>query len=106
MKKIFFILSMFLMAQASISLAFAEERADDLRDGQSVEKVTSSVVVADNCMFLSGVKAGTKVVVVNMLGVPVMTFETNSDNERVALSLKKGFYVVKMENLVQRFVIR
>lgn len=62
--------------------------------------------VADNYLYLSDVKAGTKVTVMNMLGVSVLSFEMTSDSEKIALNLKKGFYVVKIGNLVQRFVVK
>lgn len=42
----------------------------------------------------------------NMLGVSVLSFEMTSDSEKIALNLKKGFYVVKIGNLVQRFVVK
>lgn len=65
-----------------------------------------AVSVADNYLYLSDVKAGTKVTVMNMLGVSVLSFEMTSDSEKIALNLKKGFYVVKIGNLVQRFVVK
>lgn len=106
MRKLLFILSLFSLTQASLVLAQAQGRGEDVREEQLVEKGQASVNVADNCLYLSGIPAGTKVVVMNMLGVSVLSFETTSDGEKFPLSLKKGFYVVKVENLVQRFVIK
>lgn len=106
MRKLLFILSLFSLTQASLVLAQAQGRGEDVREEQLVEKGQASVNVADNCLYLSGIPAGTKVVVMNMLGVSVLSFETTSDSEKFPLSLKKGFYVVKVENLVQRFVIK
>lgn len=107
MKKVLFILSLFTLTQASLFLSSAQGRGEEVRDEQSVERQNPVVVsVADNCMYLSGVKEGTRVEVVNMLGVSVLTFETSMDNEKVSLNLRKGFYVVRIGNLVQRFVIR
>ncbi|MCQ2226148.1 MAG: T9SS type A sorting domain-containing protein [Paludibacteraceae bacterium] len=106
MRKVLFILSLFAWAQASLSFATAAGRGDDMRDEVMVEKAGPIVSVADNIMYLTGVKEGTKVEVMNMLGVSVVTFETSSDNDVVSLNLRKGFYVVKIGNLVQRFVIK
>ncbi len=105
MRKLLFIL-LFSLTQMTVSLAQAQGRGEDSRDDQSVERTTSSINVADNCLYLSGVPAGTKVTVMNMLGVSVLTFETTSDSEKIPLNLRKGFYVVKIDNLVQRFVIK
>lgn len=106
MRKILFILSLFTLTQVSLSFAQAQGRGEEVRDEQGVERVVPAVSVADNYLYLSDVKAGTKVTVMNMLGVSVLSFEMTSDSEKIALNLKKGFYVVKIGNLVQRFVVK
>lgn len=65
-----------------------------------------SISFSGNYLYLSGVKEGTKVEVMNMLGVPVLSVETTNDDEKISLDLKKGFYVVRVENIVQRIVIK
>ncbi len=106
MRKFLFILSLFTLTQVSLSFAQTQGRGEDVRDEQGVERTAPAVSVADNYLYLSDAKAGTKVVVMNMLGVTVLSFEMTSDNEKIALNLKKGFYVVKIGNLVQRFVVK
>ncbi len=108
MKKIFtYILLAFALMQPALSFAQSEKNAPIVRDEQSAEKVSAIVVsVSDNYLYLSGVKEGTKVEVMNMLGVSVLSFETANPEEKIALNLRKGFYVVKIENIVQRFVIK
>ena len=74
---------------------------------QQAGKATAiSISFSGNYLYLSGVKEGTKVEVMNMLGVPVLSVETTNDDEKISLDLKKGFYVVRVENIVQRIVIK
>ncbi|MBP5423556.1 MAG: T9SS type A sorting domain-containing protein [Paludibacteraceae bacterium] len=64
------------------------------------------IAVYENYLYVSNVSEGTMLVVKNMLGENVLSVRLNSSSEKIALDLKKGFYIVRVENELQRIVIK
>lgn len=108
MRKFVYTLLMFTLTCSSVAFAQTVRNGEvETRDEQFVGKANAiNISVSDNFLYLSGMKEGTKVEVMNMLGVPVLSFLTSNVNEKIALDLKKGFYVVKVEDIIQRIVIK
>ncbi len=107
MRKFVYTFLLFTLTCSSVTLAQSVRTEAETRDEQAMGKTnTVNISVSENYMYLSGVKEGTKVEVMNMLGVPVLSFLTSNETEKIALDLKKGFYVVRVENIIQRIVIK
>ena len=107
MKRFAYILLLLTLMGSSVVSAQSVKNGGEVRDEQLAGNVSEiKISYSNNYLYLSGVKEGTKVEVMNMLGVPVFSAETSEPNEKISLDLKKGFYVVRVENIIQRIVIR
>jgi len=107
MKRFAHILFLLMLMAPTVAFSQSVKGGNEVREEQQAGKAnTISISFSGNYLYLSGVKEGTKVEVVNMLGVPVLSVETTNDDEKISLDLKKGFYVVRVENIVQRIIIK
>ena len=108
MKRFAHILFMLMLMAPTVAFSQSVKGGNEVREEQQQagKANTISISFSGNYLYLSGVKEGTKVEVMNMLGVPVLSVETSKDDEKISLDLKKGFYVVRVENIIQRIVIK
>ena len=108
MKRFAHILFLPMLMVPSVAFSQTVKGGNEVREEQQQAGKANAIAISfsGNYLYLSGVKEGTKVEVMNMLGVPVLSVETSNDDEKISLDLKKGFYVVRVENIVQRIVIK
>ncbi|MBR3519699.1 MAG: T9SS type A sorting domain-containing protein [Paludibacteraceae bacterium] len=108
MKRFAHILFLLMLMVPSVAFSQTVKGGNEVREEQQQAGKANAIAISfsGNYLYLSGVKEGTKVEVMNMLGVPVLSVETSNDDEKISLDLKKGFYVVRVENIVQRIVIK
>ena len=108
MKRFAHILFLLMLMVPSVAFSQTVKGGNEVREEQQQAGKANAIAISfsGNYLYLSGVKEGTKVEVMNMLGVPVLSVETSCDDEKISLDLKKGFYVVRVENIVQRIVIK
>ncbi|MBO7607202.1 MAG: T9SS type A sorting domain-containing protein [Paludibacteraceae bacterium] len=108
MKRFAHILFLLMLMAPTVAFSQSVKGGNEVREEQQQAGKANAISISfsGNYLYLSGVKEGTKVEVMNMLGVPVLSVETTNDDEKISLDLKKGFYVVRVENIVQRIVIK
>lgn len=61
---------------------------------------------AESTLFIIGAQENAKIEIKNMLGENVYTSHVKTDKEKIYMNLKSGFYIVKIENTVQRIIIK
>lgn len=107
MKRLVYLILLFVLAGPTMTYAQSAKSGSEVREDQLAGKAsTITISFSNSYLYLFGVKEGTKVEVVNMLGVPVLSVVTSEANEKISLDLKKGFYVVRVENYIQRIVVK
>lgn len=57
-------------------------------------------------IFISNVSENSVVEVKNMLGENVLVFRMTSTEGRISVDLKRGFYIVRVEDYLQRIVVK
>ena len=102
---LFFWMSFFPCAMMAQS--FIDVNGKDNYEQIQMETVEKPVVsVIENQLYVANVQENTVVEVKNMLGENVRTFRMKSKVERFDLNLKKGFYIVRIENFLHRIVVK
>ena len=75
-------------------------------DSDCEKKPEISVGVFNNRLYINGASEHSKLEIKNMLGDKVYETRLNSDKEKIYLDLKKGLYIVRIDNFLQRIVIK
>lgn len=107
MKKI--LLFIFLFATASfIALpAKAQDANTPVQTNFESEKETEiSISVFNNTLYVINAAENSYLEIRNMLGEKVFESYINSDKEEFYLNLKKGFYIIKIGDILQRIIIK
>ncbi len=65
-----------------------------------------NIAVYDRYLYVFNASENTILEVKNMLGENVLEVKLTSPSEKIALDLKKGFYIVRVDNVLQRIVIK
>ena len=107
MKLIYTFILFLAMATTSCFSAFAQElEGQGLEESTSTKDLNVTIGVYNNTLYIINAKENEKVDVMNMLGENILTYTIKSQEERIQLALKKGFYIVKVNEKVQRIVIK
>lgn len=61
---------------------------------------------ADNVIYLENAKAGSKMEIYSMLGEKVQVITVSSSTFEHRLHLPKGYYIIRIEKLVKKVVVR
>ena len=70
------------------------------------EEETLSMTVSENTVRIRNAAAGAKLEIYNVLGLKVQSIKIDTANKTVALSLPKGCYILKLENIVRKIAIK
>lgn len=107
MKQIYtFILLFALAVTSSFTLLAQEMGQQDVEINSTNKDLSITIGVYNNILYILNAKENEKVDIMNMLGENVLSYLIKSQEERIQLDLKKGFYVVKVNDKVQRIVIK
>lgn len=107
MKQIYtFILSFALAVTSNFTLLAQEMGQHDVEINSTNKDLSITIGVYNNILYILNAKENEKVDIMNMLGENVLSYLIKSQEERIQLDLKKGFYVVKVNDKVQRIVIK
>ena len=107
MKQIYtFILSFALAVTSNFTLLAQEMGQQDVEINSTNKDLSITIGVYNNILYILNAKENEKVDIMNMLGENVLSYLIKSQEERIQLDLKKGFYVVKVNDKVQRIVIK
>ena len=107
MKQIYTFILLFALAVTSNFTLLAQEMGQHGVEINSTNKDLSITIgVYNNILYILNAKENEKVDIMNMLGENVLSYLIKSQEERIQLDLKKGFYVVKVNDKVQRIVIK
>jgi hypothetical protein len=75
-------------------------------ESENVKSVQVSINVFNSKLYIDNAPENALLEIRNMLGEKVFETKINSEKEEIYLDLKKGFYIVKIENTLQRIVIK
>ncbi|MCQ2209451.1 MAG: T9SS type A sorting domain-containing protein [Paludibacteraceae bacterium] len=70
------------------------------------ESLKTNIFVYNNQLYITNANENALVEVKNMLGETIMSFRLTSANEKIDLDLKKGFYIVRVDDILQRIIIK
>ena len=107
MKQIYTFILLFALAVTSNFTLLAQEMGQqDVEINSTSKDLSITIGVYNNILYILNAKENEKVDIMNMLGENVLSYLIKSQEERIQLDLKKGFYVVKVNDKVQRIVIK
>ena len=107
MKQIYTFILLFSLAVTSNFTLLAQEMGQhDVEINSTNKDLSITIGVYNNILYILNAKENEKVDIMNMLGENVLSYLIKSQEERIQLDLKKGFYVVKVNDKVQRIVIK
>ena len=107
MKQIYTFILLFALAVTSNFTLLAQEMGQqDVEINSTNKDLSITIGVYNNILYILTAKENEKVDIMNMLGENVLSYLIKSQEERIQLDLKKGFYVVKVNDKVQRIVIK
>lgn len=107
MKQIYTFILLFALAVTSNFTLLAQEMGQhDVEINSTNKDLSITIGVYNNVLYILNAKENEKVDIMNMLGENVLSYLIKSQEERIQLDLKKGFYVVKVNDKVQRIVIK
>ena len=107
MKQIYTFILLFALAVTSNFTLLAQEMGQhDVEINSTNKDLSITIGVYNNIVYILNSKENEKVDIMNMLGENVLSYLIKSQEERIQLDLKKGFYVVKVNDKVQRIVIK
>lgn len=107
MKQIYTFILLFALAFTSNFTLLAQEMGQqDVEINSTNKDLSITIGVYNNILYILNAKENEKVDIMNMLGENVLSYLIKSQEERIQLDLKKGFYVVKVNDKVQRIVIK
>lgn len=107
MKQIYTFILLFALAVTSNFTLLAQEMGQqDVEINSTNKDLSITIGVYNNILYILNAKENEKVDIMNMLGENVLSYLIKSQEERIQLDLKKGFYVVKVNDKVQRIVIK
>lgn len=107
MKQIYTFILLFALAVTSNFTLLAQEMGQqDVEINSTNKDLSITIGVYNNILYILNAKENEKVDIINMLGENVLSYLIKSQEERIQLDLKKGFYVVKVNDKVQRIVIK
>lgn len=87
--------------------AFAQEvDASNQETNTSLKEQRMTISVYNNTLYIINAKENEKVDIMNMLGENILSYSIKSEDERIQLNVKKGFYIVKVGEIVQRIVVK
>lgn len=73
---------------------------------KEAEKSAPSISFYGGQIFISNVPENSSVEVKNMLGENVLVFRMTSTEGRFSVDLKRGFYIVRVGDYLQRIVVK
>lgn len=108
MKQIYTFILLFALATTSNFTLLGQELEgqQDVEINSANKDLSITIGVYNNTLYILNAKENEKVDIMNMLGENVLSYLIKSQEERIQLDLKKGFYVVKVNDKVQRIVIK
>ncbi len=109
MRKIFLIISLLSISGWAVAQsAVCEEGASPTieKSERAATKSGLNVSYYNGSLYISNANEHAKVEVKNMLGENVAVAVLKSSDARIDLDLKRGFYIVRIENFLQRIVVR
>lgn len=99
-----------VMSQSKSSFMEEEKIAYAMSDATQEQVKTDSekvsISVYDNQLYITNATENSIVEVKNMLGETILTFRINSSREAFNLNLKKGFYIIRVDEILQRIIIK
>lgn len=101
-----FILFLALSMIGNLGLMAQDLNEIELESVEPSKELPISIAVYNNTLYIVNAKENEVVSIMNMLGENVMTCVINSQDERIQLNLKKGFYIVKVSEKIQRIIIK
>ena len=108
MKKVLLLISLFVSALTfSVSAQLANSPVQANLESDSKKNTEISISVFNNKLYILNAPENSYLEIRNMLGEKVYESPiNNTDKEEFYLNLKKGFYIVKLGNTLQRIVIK
>lgn len=108
MKQIYTFILLFALATTSNFTLLAQELEgqQDVEINSANKDLSITIGVYNNTLYILNAKENEKVDIMNMLGENVLSYIIKSQEERIQLNLKKGFYIVKINDKVQRIIIK
>ena len=106
MKQVKFIFCLWLMLIPMGMWAQDSKEANSSRLESTADAKKVSVAVYENTLYVSGITEKCVVEVKNMLGENVLVEEVKYPQQKIDLNLKRGFYIVRIEDVLQRIVIK
>ena len=114
MRKLLFILLFIVtsfthvvMSQARIPSSEEEKAVSEaIQEQLKNENTKVSISVYDNQLYVTNATEHSIVEVKNMLGETILTFQITSSRDVFNLNLKKGFYIIRVDEILQRIIIK
>ena len=108
MKKVLLLISLFVVALTfSVSAQSANNPTQTNLESDSKANAEISISVFNNRLYILNAPENSHLEIRNMLGEKVYESSiNNAEKEVFYLNLRKGFYIVKLENTLQRIVIK
>ncbi|MDR0686645.1 MAG: hypothetical protein LBF79_04240 [Dysgonamonadaceae bacterium] len=88
-----------------VSFSFSQN-GEKGRDVESGGVALPEISISDNKLTLRNAPVGKQVVIYTIIGNKVRQIEIKSPNEEHELKLLRAIYIIKLEGIVKKFVIR
>jgi len=99
MKKLLFTILLFVIV--SVSFSFAQD--GNLKSDSELPSVS---LTDSNRLLVQNVKVGDMLQVYSIVGVKVYEVKMDSSGKEITLNIPKGYYVVKVSNIVRKIAIK
>lgn len=99
----FFLFFLMLFCSAPVLRAQEKIRQETTLQDEQSQTVIS---VADTTMHIQNATLGAVAELYNVLGVKVFSVKIESPDQVVSLNLPKGYYILKLENIVRKIIIK
>jgi|WetSurMetagenome_2_1015567.scaffolds.fasta_scaffold177386_2 hypothetical protein len=102
MKKLLFII---LLTGLSIQ-GFCNPKTDIPSSEMTEVDLATTLVISGNSVHIENAPKNSTLEVYNVLGMRVATFKIDSSDKTITLNLTKGWYILKVDNLVRKIAIK
>ena len=101
MKKL--LLTVLLLVIATVSFSFAQDGNPKLPNESELPYIS---LTDTNRLLVQNVKAGDMLQVYSIVGVKVFEIKLDSSGKEITLNVPKGYYVVKVSNIVRKIAVK
>ncbi len=90
-----------------VAFSVGFSHAQDVNPKLPIDTDQPSISLSDtNRLFVQNVKPGDLLQVYSILGVKVSEVKMDSSNKELTLNVPKGYYIVKVSNMVRKIAVK